>query len=116
TVSDIRFSVEATEGVFDFKPFTMRAFGGEGSGALHVDRSGAVAVVHVDYALKKFRIEEYFKTLLPGKSASGPMDFSITLSMRGAARGELRRSAHGQMSLSGTNLTLAGVDLDKDLS
>ena len=115
-MSDVRFSVEATEGVFDFKPVLMRAFGGEGSGTLHVDRSGAVPVVRLDYALKRFRIEEYFKTLLPGKSASGPMDFSIALSMRGRTRGELRRSAHGDMSLSGTNLTLAGVDLDKDLS
>ena len=115
-ISDVRFSVEATEGVFDFKPFTMRAFGGEGSGALRVDRSRAVPVVQLDYALRKFRIEEYFKTLLPGKSASGPMDFSITLAMRGPTRGELRRSARGEMSLSGTNLTLAGVDLDKELS
>jgi len=36
--------------------------------------------------------------------------------MRGRTRDELRRSAEGEVSLSGTNLTLAGVDLDRDLS
>jgi AsmA protein len=36
--------------------------------------------------------------------------------MRGRTRVELRQSANGVMSLSGTNLTLAGVDLDKQLS
>lgn len=114
--SDLEFSVAATDGVFEFKPVTMRAFGGEGSGILRMDRSGAIPMVHVDYALKRFRIEEYFKKLPAGKSASGLMDFSIALSMRGRTRAELRRSAEGEMTLSGKNLTLAGVDLDRDLS
>src|SRR6185369_7398509 len=38
-ISDLRFSVEAKEGVFDFKPVTMRSFGGEGAGSLRVDHS-----------------------------------------------------------------------------
>jgi AsmA protein len=115
-ISDLKFSVEAKEGVFDFKPITMRSLGGEGSGTLHVDHSGAVPVIHLEYALKQFRIDEYFKALLPGVSASGLMHSSITLSLRGRTRGELSRSAEGEMVLSGTNLTLAGVDLDQDLS
>jgi AsmA protein len=115
-VSDLAFSLEATDGVFDFKPVTMRAFGGEGSGTLRVDHSGAIPVLHLDYVLKKFRIEEYFKGKALGKSVRGAMDFSIKLSMRGRTRDELRRSADGEMSLSGANLMLAGVDLDKELS
>jgi len=115
-ISDLRFSVEAHDGVFDFKPVTMRSFGGEGSGMLHLDHTGAVPVIHLEYALKEFRIDEYFKALLPGIAASGLMHSSITLSMRGRTRGELRRSAEGQMVLSGTNLTLSGMDLDRELS
>jgi AsmA protein len=94
----------------------MRSFGGEGSGSLHVDHSGAVPLIHLEYALNQFRIDEYFKALLPGVSASGLMHSSITLSMRGRTRGELRRSAAGEMVLSGTNLTLSGIDLDRDLA
>jgi uncharacterized protein involved in outer membrane biogenesis len=115
-VTDLEFSVEARDGVFDFKPVTMRAFGGQGSGSLRMDRSVAVPVLQVDYSLSKFRIGEFFNALPPGKSVSGMVDFSATLAMRGRTRAELRQSAKGEMSLSGTNLTLAGVDLDRQLS
>jgi uncharacterized protein involved in outer membrane biogenesis len=115
TASDLRFSVEAREGVFNFKPVTMRFLGGQGSGSVRMDRSAAVPVLDVNYSLSKFRIEEFFKALPPGKSVNGQMDFSTVLSMRGRTRGELRRSANGEMSLSGMNLTLAGADLDKEL-
>jgi AsmA protein len=115
TVSDLKFSVEATEGVFNFKPVTMRVFGGQGSGSMRMDRSVAVPIVHVSYSLSKFRVEDFFKALAPGRSVHGLMDFSTTLSMRGRTRVELRQSANGEMSLSGVNLTLAGADLDKEL-
>ena len=41
------------------------------------------------------------------------MDFSTTLSMLGRSDSELRRSADGELSLSGRDLTLTGVDLDR---
>jgi AsmA protein len=115
TVSDFKFSVEATEGVFNFAPVTMRVFGGQGSGSARMDRSAAVPVLQVSYSLSKFRVEDFFKALAPGRSVHGLMDFSTTLSMRGRTRVELRRSANGEMSLSGMNLTLADADLDKEL-
>lgn len=114
-VSDLDISLEARDGVFDFKPVTLRAFGGKGSGSLRMDRSGEVPVLHLVYALSKFRVEE-LKGLPPGKTVSGVMDFSTTLSMRGRNRVELGRSAAGEVSLSGANLTLAGVDLDGQLA
>ena len=115
TVSDLKFSVEATEGVFNFKPVTMGVFSGQGSGSMRMDRSIAVPIVHVSYSLSKFRVEDFFKALAPGRSVHGLMDFSTTLSLRGRTRVELRQSANGEMSLSGVNLTLAGADLDKEL-
>ena len=115
-VSDLELSLVATDGVFDFKPVTMRVAGGRGSGSLRVDRSAAIPALHVAYSLSKFRIDEFLKGLPPGLSVSGLMDFSATLSASGRTRVELRRSAHGRMSLSGANLTLTGVDLDKAFS
>ena len=116
TVSDVKLVLEATDGVFDFKPVTMRVAGGQGSGSLRLDRSAAVPAVKLEYSLARFRIQEFFKGMPPEKSVSGLMDFSTTLSMRGRTRGELRQSATGQVSLSGTNLTLAGMDLDRTFS
>jgi uncharacterized protein involved in outer membrane biogenesis len=116
TVSDIKLSIEATDGVFDFKPVTMRVAGGQGSGSLRMDRSAAIPALQLEYSLSRFRIQEFFKGMPPEKSVRGLMDFSTTLSMRGRTRAELRRSANGQMSLSGTNLTLEGMDLDRTFS
>lgn len=115
-ISDLRLSIGATGGVFDFKPVTMRVAGGQGSGSLRMDRSAAVPTLRLEYSLSRFRIQEFFKGMPPEKSVSGLMDFSTSLSMRGRTRVELRQSASGQMSLSGTNLTLAGLDLDQTFS
>jgi AsmA protein len=115
-VSDLKFPVEASDGVFDFKPVTMVAFGGRGTGSLRMDRAAEVPVLHLTFSLAKLRIEEIFKGLPPGMSVRGLMDYSATLSMRGRTWVELRQSADGEMSLSGTNLTLDGADLDRELS
>jgi len=116
TATDLELPIEASDGVFDFKPVTMRVFGGQGSGGLRMDRSAAVPVLHLDYRLSKIRIEKVFGNLPPGKTIAGLMDFSTRLAMRGRTRAELRKSADGEMTLSGVNLTLDGVDLDKQYS
>lgn len=114
-ITDLKFSVKATDGVFDFTPVTMRALGGSGSGKIHMDRSVEIPVYKISYTLKKFHIEEFFKAQPSGKSVNGLMDFSTTLSAQGLTRVAMRQSAHGEMSLSGTNLVLKGMDLDAQL-
>ena len=112
-VSDLKSAVTGKDGILDLHPVTMRLFGGHGSGSLLADCSGAVPQYRVRYSLSKFRIEEFLKNLSPKNAAKGPMDFSATLSMRGKTAIEMKRTADGEVSLRGENLTLDGVDLDK---
>jgi len=116
TVSDIKFSAVGKNGVFDLKPVTMGVFGGQGSGSIRADFSGAVPLYHVRYSLPQFRIEEFFKTLSPQKVAEGSMDFSANLSMQGKTVNEMTQTANGEASLRGENLTLNGRDLDREFS
>jgi uncharacterized protein involved in outer membrane biogenesis len=116
TVSNLKFSADGQNGVFDLKPVTMRVFGAQGSGSIHVDFSGTAPRYHVRYSLPQFRVEELFKTLSPQKVAEGPMDFSANLSMRGKTAHELRQTVEGRISLRGENLTLNGSDLDREFS
>jgi AsmA protein len=115
-VTDLASAVTGKDGVFDFNPVTMRLFGGQGSGSFRADLSGSVPRYHVRYSLSRFRIEEFLKVLSPKGVAEGPMDLSVSLSMRGKTADEMKRTADGEVSLRGENLTVTGVDLDRTFS
>jgi len=114
--SDLKSAVAGKDGVLDLNPVTMRLFGGQGSGSLRADLSGSVPNYHIRYSLSRFRIEEFLKALSPKKSAEGSMDFTSSLSARGKTANEMKRTANGEVSLRGENLTLDGVDLDRKVS
>jgi len=116
TVSHMKFSVDGKDRVFDLKPVTARVFGGQGSGSIRFDFSGPVPVYHVRYSLEKIRIEEFLKALSPKTVAEGSIDFSANLSLQGQSADEIRRTADGEVSLRGENLTLDGEDLDRKIS
>ena len=115
-VSNLKLRIEGKDGILDLNPVTMRLFGGQGSGSLRVDVSGSVPHYQLRYLLSGLRIEEFLMALSPKKVAEGSMDFSATLSMRGKTANEMTRTANGEISLRGGNLTLDGVDLDRIFS
>jgi AsmA protein len=115
-LSDVKFSIDGKEGVFDLNPVTMHVFGGLGSSNIRTDFSGSVPEHHIHYSLSKFRLVESFRTLSPRNVGDGPMDFSANLSMKGVTTDEMVRSAAGEASLHGHDLTLAIGDIDKELA
>jgi uncharacterized protein involved in outer membrane biogenesis len=115
-VTDLKSAVAGKDGVLDLNAVTMRLFGGEGSGSVRADLSDSVPRYRVRFSLSRFRIEEFFKDLSPKVVAEGPMDLSATLSMRGKTANEMKRTADGEISLRGENLTVTGVDLDRTFS
>jgi uncharacterized protein involved in outer membrane biogenesis len=115
-VSELQVTAEGTDGVFDLKPVTMRAFGAQGSGSIHADFSGATPVYDVHYSLPGFQISEAFKILSPQQAAEGTMDFSATLSMRGKTAHGMKQTLGGQVSLQGEHLTFIGTNLDEAFS
>jgi AsmA protein len=115
-LSDLQGSFKGSDGIFDVEPVTMLVFGGKGSGSVEVDRSGPVPRLHARYSLLQFRIEEFLKVRSPERSAQGPMDLTMNLTMQGSTWHQLRQTAQGDVSLMGENLTLVGRDLDKELS
>jgi len=116
TVSDLKLSADAKNGVFDLKSVTLGVFGGQGSGSMRADYSGANPHYRVRFALAQFRIEELLKTQSQEKIADGPMDFSMDLSLQGKTAQQMTQSATGVVSLRGENLTLAGHDLDLEFT
>jgi hypothetical protein len=115
-LSDLTSAMAGRDGILDLKPVTMHLFGGQGSGSLRADLSGSVPHYQVRYSLSRFRIDEFLKALSPKKVAEGSMDLSATLSMRGKTANEMKRTADGEISLRGEDLTITGVDLDRVFS
>jgi uncharacterized protein involved in outer membrane biogenesis len=116
SVSALKVSVDGKNGVFELDPFTMRIFGGTLTGSLRADVSGPVAACRIRCVLPRFRIEGFVETLSPKPAVAGAMDFSASLSMQGNAMKQMLRTAAGEVSLRGENLTLVGNDLDRRLS
>jgi hypothetical protein len=115
-LSQVKFSIDGKEGVFDLNPVTMRVFGGQGSGNIRADFAGSVPEYYVHYSLSKFHLAEFFKTMSPRNVGDGPMDFSTNLSLKGKTTDEMVRSAGGEASLHAQDLTLEIGDIDKELS
>jgi AsmA protein len=116
SVAALKGSLAGKDGVFEFEPVTLRLFGGQATGSLRADVSGPVPLYQLRCSLPSFRIEEFLETLSPKKAVEGAMDFSASLSMQGKTANELVRTAGGEASLRGENLTLVGNDLDRTLS
>jgi AsmA protein len=116
TASDLKLSLAVKDGIFDVKPLTMEVFGGQGSGSIRANYSAAVPQYWVDYALQQFRIETFYETLSPQKVVEGPMDFTASLSMQGKTVDEMIKTANGDATLRGENLTFIGSDLDLEFA
>lgn len=113
-VLELKFSADMNDGILALKPVVARVFDTQGSGSIHADFSGPVALYQLDYKLSQFPIEAFFETLSHKQVATGRMDFSANLSTQGSTVKEMRQGMKGQISLRGKNLTLTGSDLDRE--
>lgn len=115
-MSDVRAKVTAGAGVYEFRPFTMKLFGGAGEGGIRVDLSGETPALKVKYTLTKFHAEESLAALAREKYLSGPMTVTPDLSFRGKGADEMMRTLSGTVSLRGDGLTFHGMEIDEILS
>jgi hypothetical protein len=113
TASDVKFAVHGENGIFDFDRISMQLLGGQGSGTVHADYSGAVALYQLRYRVAQIRVDEAFRALSLGTSGQGALDFSAVLSLRGATADEWLRTLTGEASLHGAELKLEVGDLDE---
>jgi len=116
TVSDVEADVSASAGVYDIRSLTMKLFGGSGEGGIRIDVSQRGPQIQLTYALAGFRAEESLAAITQQKIVSGPMSVFTELSFRGGSVEEMKRTVSGQVSLSGEDLTVHGMDIDEILS
>jgi uncharacterized protein involved in outer membrane biogenesis len=116
TLTDLVMKVAGGNGVFDVSDARMNAFGGTGSGTLHGDFTGTEPQFKIIYSLNRFKIEGLLQESPTAKNMEGLADFSADLTAMGKTALEVKRSLSGQVSLSGENIVLNGIDIDALIS
>jgi uncharacterized protein involved in outer membrane biogenesis len=111
--TDVSLSVEGSDGVVDINPVSLRLLEGFGNGSIRVDLTHPEPLYQIRYTLAGLRLEELGRKLSATPVGSGALDFAANLSMRGGTLDELTRTASGNASLRGNDLTLQLGDLDK---
>ena len=114
--SGVEFTATGKDGVVDFDPVRMQVLGGQGSGKIHADFTGATPEYGLRYSLAQFRIEEFFNTLSLPHAGQGALDFGATLSLSGTGPDEWLRTLAGGASLRGVDFRLAIGDVDQRFS
>ncbi len=114
-VSDIRAVMKAGKGKFEADPLTMKVFGGDGRGSIRGAVTGKGPEFSVDLKVSKFRFEEMLGAFKQKKTMRGEMDLSLRLAVKGRNADEMTRTAEGETSLRGHDLSLEGLDLDRIL-
>lgn len=112
TLTDLAVDVAGSKGVFDVSRARVKAFGGTGDGTLHADLSGAAPHVKLTYALRALKIQDLLQGSANAKRMEGLADFSANLAASGKMEAELTRTLGGQVSLTGENIQLNGIDID----
>jgi uncharacterized protein involved in outer membrane biogenesis len=116
SISDVEAKVTAANGVYDIRPFTMKLFGGKGEGEIRADLSKGKPDLRVRYTVSNFRAEESLAAVTQKKYMTGPLTLFEDLAFQGKGTQEMKRTAIGQISLRGENLTVQGMDIDDVLS
>lgn len=114
-ISDVRVDMKAHGGKFEAAPFTMKIFGGNCKGGIKGMLTGESREYSIDLAITKFRFEEVLGTFNQKKSVHGELDIKSHLAMKGKNTTELTRTARGDVSLRGHNLSLESLDIDSVL-
>lgn len=116
TLSSLRIGVSGEQGRYELRPITADVFGGRGNGHLEVELTGQAPQYRLEYRITRVGLRELLRTLAPDARAEGRIDFSADLSMRGRTLDALERSVEGSVSITGEDLVLHGIDLDKRLA
>lgn len=113
--SQVVFSVEARDGVYDLDPLVMNAFGGRGNGSVKADMTGKGRTLEVHYEVSGLSIGEFLSAFSEKGIMSGKVDLQVVLSMKAGVPGGVIRTINGHVALRGEDLVLEGIDLDKVL-
>lgn len=114
-VRDLSIRVEGEEGLFELDPIKATLFEGEVAGRVEADFSSRPPGIRMEGGITGMEIGAFVETLEPDQTATGEVDFELSLDANGSSWPAIRKSAAGMFSLGSDGLTIDGYDLDEEL-
>ncbi len=115
-LTEVAIKATGVKGMVDVSHATKQVLGGTGSGVLHADFTGAEPQFRIILAVSRLRIQDLLQGSPNAKNMEGLADLSADMTARGNTALDVKRSLSGQVSLSGENITLNGMDIDDLIS
>ena len=116
TLTDLAMKAVGGRGVIDISHAGKDVLGGTGSGTLHADFTGAEPQFRIIFAVSRLKIQDLFQESPNAKGMEGLADLSADLTAKGTSALEMKQSLSGQVSLSGEDIVLNGLDIDDLIS
>jgi uncharacterized protein involved in outer membrane biogenesis len=114
--SEVEAKVSAQKQQLKVGPVTGMLLDGQLKAGMASDYSRPAPDHTLELELTGFRVEQYVQTFHHGKGAEGSLTFAAQLSFSGRMLPEMVATMVGRASLSGTELVLHGLDLDRQLA
>jgi uncharacterized protein involved in outer membrane biogenesis len=115
-LADLAIRATAGRGILDIRHAGRDVLGGTGSGTFHADFTGTAPRFRIIVAVNQLKIQDLLRASPNAKSMEGLADLSADLTATGRTVLEVKRSLDGQVSLSGENIALNGLDIDDLIS
>jgi AsmA protein len=112
TLSDLELRAKSGEEGIGINPIKFTLFGGEGKGDIKLDLKPSAFNYRIQCELSDFRIGDMLRAFSKKSAMEGEMDFSAALSGGAHSVDEVKRTMDGEISLTGKDLAIHGIDLD----
>jgi uncharacterized protein involved in outer membrane biogenesis len=112
-IRDLTFQLQGREGRFSLDPLTFQALDGTARGKVEMDLRGKDPAVGMHLELQRFRAGKLFTLLSEDELLQGEADLIADLTAKGGNRQALQRSLSGMFVITGRDLVIPSLDLDK---
>ena len=114
-VSNIKSTIKASNGALELNPFSFELFKGKGDGDVRADMSGSTMGIKLDFKLTKFNLETLEDALGQKRNIGGDANMALAITAHGKEQPQIMSSLNGKVSVTGDNLILYTMDIDRKL-
>lgn len=112
-VDKLNYDIKVEKGTYFIRPINSQFFNRIGEGLYVLKPFGEKPEFDIKYKVKQFDVEELFDTFLEDTLITGKMDLDLAFTCAGSDKMEIEQTLNGRLLISGKDLTLYGLDLDK---